>query len=201
MGKIYTVILAAGISSRLGFNKLTLKIDGQTVIKKSIAPFVTGNVEKIIVVTGAEGDNIKRELEGFTLKFINNPHYMEGMSASIKAALPFISDADGVFFHLGDKPFVKQETIHLMLNSYINGGANMVVPVYKNVKGHPVLMCVNPYIEEMRLLKGDKGLREIIEKHLEDVLFVEGDEGNVFDIDNIEDVNILKERGYKIEEG
>jgi molybdenum cofactor cytidylyltransferase len=124
---------------------------------------------------------------------------MEGMSTSIKAALPSLKGADGVFFHLGDKPFVKQETIHLMLNSYINGGANMVVPVYKGVKGHPVLIRISPYFEEMRVLKGDKGLREIVEKHLEDVVFIEGDEGNIFDIDNIEDVNILKEKGHRIE--
>jgi molybdenum cofactor cytidylyltransferase len=201
MGKIYTVILAAGISSRLGFNKLTLKIDGQTVIRRSIVPFLTGGIDRVFVVTGPEEDSIKKELEGFTLKFIENPYYMEGISTSIKAALPFISDADGVFFHLGDKPFVKQETINLMLGLYQNGNVNMAVPLYNDIKGHPVLIGISPYIEEMRLLKGDKGLREIIEKHLEDVLFVEGDEGNVFDIDNIEDVNILKERGYKIEEG
>ena len=61
-------------------------------------------------------------------------------------------------------------------------------------------MNVKPYFSEMESLGGDKGLREIIEKHLEDVVFLEGDEGNVFDIDTIEDIETLKRRGHKIEE-
>jgi CTP:molybdopterin cytidylyltransferase MocA len=54
---------------------------------------------------------------------------------------------------------------------------------------------------EMGFLKGDKGLREIIEKHAEDVIFIKGNEGSLFDIDTIEDVECLKERGYIIEKG
>jgi molybdenum cofactor cytidylyltransferase len=90
--------------------------------------------------------------------------------------------------------------IHRMLAMFMNKNKNILLPQYKGMKGHPVLMNIRPYIKEMMLLEGDKGLREIIEKHLEDVLFIEGDEGSILDIDTIEDINQLKGKGYTIEE-
>jgi len=50
-------------------------------------------------------------------------------------------------------------------------------------------------------LHGDKGLREVIEKHKEDVLFIETDEGALFDIDTADDIRSLTERGYTVEKG
>ena len=64
-----------------------------------------------------------------------------------------------------------------------------------------MLMDVSAYGTEMEFLTGDKGLREIIEKYIEDVIFIEGDEGSLFDVDTIEDIASLKERGYTIEKG
>jgi molybdenum cofactor cytidylyltransferase len=207
MQKIYAVILAAGTSSRLGFNKLTVKIDGQTVITRAIEPFCIESIEKIFVVTNPEASTVRREIEKHFARclslftFIENPDYKDGMSSSVKAALPFIQEADGVLFHLGDKPFIKRETINSMLNIYLRDGAYIIVPEYKNKKGHPVMVKIKPFLEEMKGLAGDKGLREIIDKHREDVVFIKGDEGSIFDIDTVETVNLLRERGYKIEKG
>ena len=44
-------------------------------------------------------------------------------------------------------------------------------------------------------------MREIVDKHRGDVVFIEGDEGNVLDIDTMETINILKKRGYRVEKG
>ncbi|MCX5813229.1 MAG: nucleotidyltransferase family protein [Proteobacteria bacterium] len=207
MQKIYTVILAAGTSSRLGFNKLTVKIDGQSVITRAVESFCVEGIEKIFVVTNPESLEIKKDLEDFFLSrsmpvvLVNNPYYRDGMSSSVKAALPFIEDADSVFFHLGDKPFIKRETISSMLDMYLRDGVRMLIPEYKNKKGHPVMMKIKLYLEEMKVLTGDRGLREIIDKHMEDVVLIKGDEGSVFDIDTVETINLLKERGYRIEKG
>jgi len=201
MKRIFAVILAAGSSRRLGVNKLTIRIDGQSVIRRSVTPFLTAGIEKVIVVTGVGDGRLEAELRGLApVEVVPNPHRMEGMSSSVKAALPFIRGADGVFFHLGDKPFLGREQVNAMLDRFLQGGVHLMVPRFHGEKGHPVLMNTARYFPEMELLQGDKGLREIIEKHLEDVVFLDGDEGNVFDIDTIEDIETLKRRGHKIEE-
>jgi molybdenum cofactor cytidylyltransferase len=207
MQKIYTVILAAGTSSRLGFNKLAVRVDGQSVITRAIEPFCVEYIEKILVVTNPETGSVRQEIEKYFASFIScftfieNHSYRDGMSSSVKAALPFVEGADAVFFHLGDKPFIKKETVRRMLNLYLRKDARIIIPEYKNKKGHPVMVKIKPYFDEMRMLKGDKGLREIVDKHMEDVVFIEGDEGNIFDIDTVETINLLEERGYRIEKG
>lgn len=201
MKPIYTVILAAGASSRLGYNKLLLKIDGETVIRRAIMPFLQPAIEKVFVVTGNAPDAIVRELAGLPLEVIYNKEHVKGMSTSVRASMPFLAKARGVFFQLGDKPFVAGMVIGMMIDAFFTKKAPIVLPVFKGEKGHPVLIDIQRYGNEMEFLEGDRGLREIIEKHSEDVLYIEGDEGNIFDIDSVEEINLLKERGYRVEKG
>ena len=201
MKRIFAVILAAGSSRRLGVNKLLVKIDGQSVIQRSVAPFIAKEIEKVVVVTGSGDERLAEELRGLApVEIVPNPHRLEGMSSSVKAALPFIGGADGVFFHLGDKPFVRREQVGAMLDRFLRDAPHLLIPRFQGQKGHPVLMSAARYLPEMGLLEGDKGLREIIEKHPEDVVFMDGDEGNTFDIDTVQDIEILKRRKHHVEE-
>jgi molybdenum cofactor cytidylyltransferase len=200
MERIITVILAAGTSSRLGFNKLTVTIDGETVIRRSVKPFIMESIYELIVVTGHNHQKIKKELEGLGVSLINNPHYREGMSTSVKAVIPFLEDADALFFHLGDKPFITANSIKAILNQHRSSKARIIAPLYEGKTGHPVLIDAALLRAEIGMIHGDSGLREVIEKYRRDVVFIEGDDGNLFDIDTIEAIDQLRERGYRIEE-
>jgi molybdenum cofactor cytidylyltransferase len=201
MKRFSAIILAAGVSKRLGFNKLTLKMNGESVIRQAVLPFISAGIGKVFIVTGILSQDIREGFTGHAVEFIENKDYALGMSTSVKAALPFITDEEGVFFHLGDKPFLEKEMIYHMIDMYREDRKKIIVPVFNGEKGHPVLMDVGLYSMEIGFLKGDKGLREIIEKHAGDVIFIRGNEGSLFDIDTIEDVERLKERGYIIEKG
>jgi molybdenum cofactor cytidylyltransferase len=201
MKRFSAVILAAGVSKRLGFNKLTLKINRESVIRKAVLPFISAGIGRIFIVTGIQSQDIHEGLAGCAVEFIENKDCALGMSSSVKASLPFITDEEGVFFHLGDKPFLEKEMIFNMIDMYRLSREKIIVPVFNGEKGHPVLMDVSLYSEEIKSLQGDKGLREIIEKHAADVIFIKGNEGSLYDIDTTEDVERLKERGYIIEKG
>ena len=201
MKELCAVILAAGFSKRLGFNKLTLKIDGEPIIRRAVSPFLEAGIGKVYVVTGPSSGALKEGLAGLTVEFVENRENACGMGTSARAALPYIKESKGVFFHLGDKPFPDKEMITEMAGLFRENGEKIIVPVFEGHKGHPVLMDVKPYIEEIKGLAGDKGLREIIENHRENVLFIEGNEGSLFDVDTEEEITILRTRGYKIEKG
>lgn len=201
MKKLYAVILAAGSSKRLGSNKLTLRINGESVIRKAVSPFVSAGIEEIFVVTGVNSQDIQKELAGYPVKFIENKEHLLGMSTSVRAALPFIKDAEGVFFHLGDKPFLKEEILYRMADIYRENKGKTIVPVFQGKKGHPVLIDIKPHENLIESLNGDKGFREIIEKNGDDVICLRGDEGSLLDIDTEEDVISLRERGYSVEKG
>jgi molybdenum cofactor cytidylyltransferase len=200
MGRNIAIILAAGNSSRLGFNKLTITIDGETVIRRSVRPFIAEGIHEVIVVTGHYHQSIKKELEGLGVNLINNPHYKEGMSTSVKAAMPFLEGADVLLFHLGDKPFIAPNSISAILNKYKEGKARIIAPLYEGKTGHPVLIDASLLREEIEMLHGDSGLREVIEKYRRDVVFIEGNDGSLFDIDTIQAIDQLRKRGYRVEE-
>lgn len=197
MNKIRAVILAAGSSSRLGFNKLCVKIDGQAVIRKTVELFMAF-ADRIVVVTGHERERIEHELNGLPVLFAHNVNHSQGMSSSVKTALPHVTDTDGILFHLGDKPFLTKLTIERTLEVFREGGA-IVLPVFNGVRGHPVLVRSRLFLDEMATVEGDMGLRKLVERHADEVRTVEGDEGAVFDIDSQEDIDKLIGRGYRVE--
>ncbi len=153
------------------------------------------------MVTGHERLKVERELIGFKVDLVYNPHHRDGMSSSVRAAIPFLGNADAVLFHLGDKPFIEPEHISIILDKYKSEDGKIVIPVCDGKKGHPVLIDAGIVRDETGALEGDKGLREIIEKHKGDVVFIQGDEGSLFDIDTLDEINYLRKRGYRVEEG
>ena len=135
------------------------------MIRKTVSPFISAGIGKVFIVTGIQSQEIREGLTGCAVEFIENRNYALGMSTSVKASLPFITDEEGVFFHLGDKPFLEKEMLYHMVDIYRENREKIIVPVFNGEKGHPVLMDVGRYSEEIKSLQGDKGLREIIEKH------------------------------------
>jgi molybdenum cofactor cytidylyltransferase len=200
MKRIFAIILAAGSSSRLGFNKLIITIDGESVIRRSVKPFIMEDILKVIVVTGNDPRVIEKEMEDLTVTLIHNPNYKDGMSVSVKAAMPLLEDADAVLFHLGDKPLINSRDVSAIIDTFISGKAGIVAPLFNGMMGHPVMIDTTLLRSNAGMLQGDSGLREVIEKHRKDVVFIEGNDGNLFDIDTIQAIDQLRERGYRVEE-
>jgi molybdenum cofactor cytidylyltransferase len=199
MANLSTVILAAGASRRLGYSKLMLRIDGEAAVRKTVGLFLKADAGEVIVVTGFEKGTVERVLEGLPVKFAHNPCHDSGMSASVRAALPLIEDSDLALFHLGDKPFVSVDAIHHVIRAFNQGTRHIVVPVYHGTPGHPVLIDLGVYRDAMDRVEGENGLKSLLTRYTDDVLFLESEEGTILDVDTEEDVALLRRRGYTIE--
>jgi molybdenum cofactor cytidylyltransferase len=199
MESICTIILAAGASTRLGFNKLCVRVNGEAVVRRTVRLFTEAGTGEIFVVTGSERERVEGELEGFPVTFVHNEHYRDGMSASIRAALPAIRHASLALFHLGDKPFVEAEVIDRVIRAYEAGGSSIIVPVHEGIKGHPVLVDMRKHFRAVAAVEGEGGLRDVIAAAGAQVRFVEGGEGSLLDLDTSEDIVYLEGRGYSIE--
>jgi len=133
--KAECVILAAGLSSRMGKNKMLLEIAGKTVIERCINAFYE-SCSKIIVVTGKYHEDIKQYLMPYTkVNLVYNEDYRQGMFSSVKAGIKHV-EAERFFITPGDYPLLKTDTIRHMLKTT----GNYVVPVYQGEQGHPVLL-------------------------------------------------------------
>jgi molybdenum cofactor cytidylyltransferase len=199
--RLSTIILAAGASKRLGYNKLCVRIDGESVIRRTVRTFMEAGMKEITVVTGHERERIKGELAGMPVTFAHNPRHEDGMSASIKAAMAAVTRSDLILVHLGDKPLVDHDTIRRVVEAVNGHEGGIVLPSYQGQKGHPVLVDVRRHLAGIKALAGEGGLRTLLAEKKEDILFVEGNEGSILDLDTEDDLNALRRRGYNIEKG
>jgi molybdenum cofactor cytidylyltransferase len=91
-------------------------------------------------------------------------------------------------FLLGDQPLVDAALINLLLQRYAGSEKPICVPTHRGIRGNPTLFG-NPLYPEMLNIAGDKGARDIIAAHPDQVLAVEIPDPLVFlDIDRREDV-------------
>jgi molybdenum cofactor cytidylyltransferase len=185
---VSAIVLAAGSGSRMGEQKLLLQIAGRTIIEWVVDAALGSGANEVIVVIGAEGERVRESLGRRAVTVVENAHYMEGMSTSIRAGLDSAAvDTDAVAFLLGDQPFVTSELIDLVLARFAETGAPLVRPIAAGRPAHPVLIGRDLF-PELRRLEGDLGARELIAAHAEQAEFVQLDDGRVaFDIDTLGD--------------
>lgn len=174
------IVLAAGLSSRIGKYKMSLKLGNKTVIESCIESMYD-LCSNIIVVGGYNYNIIWQILKPYKkVKIVLNPCYMEGMFSSVKLALKDVT-AERFFLIPGDYPVIKKETYEKMIKCK----EDIVIPIYGGQKGHPVLIN-SSLIDNILNDTNYKSLRDFI-KYYGFTTFETKDEGILMDIDTMED--------------
>ncbi len=196
IGKCAIVILAAGQSSRLGRPKQLLQFNGKSLLKHSVAEALQTNLP-VIVVTGANANLIKNELEEFNVTIAENKKWKEGMSTSLHcglaAAQNLNKEIDGIIFMVSDQPFVSATLINNLLKAQNNESLPIVASGYAGRLGAPVLFH-KFFFDELMNLQGDTGARKLIEQYKNLATSVSFPAGAI-DIDTMEDYHALLQGG------
>jgi molybdenum cofactor cytidylyltransferase len=166
---ICSVILAAGLSRRMGVQKLLLPFGGKTVIAHIVDQLLTSSVGEVHVVVGHEAERIRAELSGRTISIVTNPNYKSGMLSSVRCGLKNLPEkCRAVMVVLGDQPSIKSELVDRMLKSFAATEKNILVPLYNGKRGHPILFS-GRYRDEILTQYDDVGLRGLLHAHPDDV--------------------------------
>ncbi len=185
---IWALILAAGESKRMGGAKLLLPFGEKTIIETVLDNVIQSKVERILVVLGSAREKTEQKIKSYSLEIIFNPSFRSGMLSSVHAgfqALP--ENAQAALVVLGDQPSISTSVINELIDAYKRTRKGIVLPVYKNERGHPVLIDMK-YRSEIENLSPEVGLRGTVYNHPEDILEVDVETSSIFqDIDYIED--------------
>lgn len=133
---VTAVVVAAGTSSRMGFDKLLYRYDGQPVIAHTVQAFSRHPlVDGIIVVTGANNAAIHKAVAG--LPKVSG--FVPGgatRAASVAAGVAAVQYQDGlVAIQDGARPFVSEAVITEAIRQAARmGGAAPAVPVKDTIK-------------------------------------------------------------------
>lgn len=185
---IYGLILAAGESKRMGQPKLLLPYGEGTVIESVLKAAHGSRLNATLVVCPPRDARILELVERFSFQVVINPQPEKGMLSSVVIGLNRIpQEAEAVVVILGDQPAVASSLIDLLIIGYRVKGSGIIVPVYKQKRGHPVLLDLK-YREEISQLNPEIGLRALLRMYPDDVLEIPVNEpAAVLDIDTPED--------------
>ena len=163
------IVLAAGLSSRMGVQKLLLPFGGKTVIAHIVDQLLASTVDEVHVVVGHQAERISGELSGRAVSIVNNPNYKSGMLSSVRCGLQNLPEkCRAVLVVLGDQPSITTELIDQMLQSFAATEKSILVPLYKGKRGHPILFS-SLYRDEILKRHGDVGLRGLLYGHSDDI--------------------------------
>jgi len=188
MGGIWSIILAAGESKRMGFPKMLLSFNGTTMIETVIGNVTRSNVDNVLIVLGANSDAITGLDINMSVRYCYNDSYKEGMLSSVLCGFRNLpSDFEAVLVFQGDQPLIPPNVINKVIETYRLSGKGIVIPVYNGKRGHPLLID-KKYNDEIEKLNTREGLRSLAYQFSDDVLEVETDDPGILrDFDTYEE--------------
>lgn len=182
--RISAILLAAGLSKRLGRNKLLLPAGGIPVVRRAALALAESSAAEIIAVVGHEAAAVTAALEGLRLRVVHNPGYAQGQSTSLRAGLAQAApDAEGFLFALGDQPLLTAEWVDRLIGAFASApGSTLGAALYHGGgRGNPVLLSAS-LREELARVEGDEGARKILRRleQEERLLAVPAEEADLF---------------------
>jgi CTP:molybdopterin cytidylyltransferase MocA len=199
MRSIPGLLLSAGTSERFGQEKLLAPLPtGERLVERSLRAHITSRVFPLIVVVSPDlGETIVAHPKLFSCsqmaiedkvgrcysfscrwgrgRLIINENHRQGISSSIRAGLSCLMDeerARGILISFADLPFLTPETINVLVDEYLKAGVGMLVPVFEGVTGHPVIVDVNRFQDDINQITGDRGLRALLRRYPKEVKMV-----------------------------
>ena len=177
------VILCSGISKRFGSNKLVADLHGRPVVWYVLSNVRKSGIDSVYIVTNSKNYGI---LESHLPKenYIINRNYKEGLSSSIVCAVDALKDKfNRILIRNGDQPFFKSSLIKNLVSIQDNNPRNIASASFKRYPRNPAIFP-NEFYDQLLLLKGDAGARQVIVENMEKVSLLEiADEMYLFDID------------------
>jgi len=162
---IAALVLAAGRAMRMGSPKLLALLDGRPLLHWVIAAARAARCDEVVVVVGAQADDVAAVAAQADARTVLNARYREGMGTSLAvgiAALP--ADCDAAVVLLGDQPFVTPAMIDALIDAYRTTRRPLVATRSGGVRGTPALLG-RAMFDEAKQLGGDTGGRVLFQRH------------------------------------
>lgn len=207
------VVPAAGASRRMGRPKLLLPAGGETVVGATVRPLVEGGADRICLVVGPltnpnGEDRDAGRLRDWALQHdftvAVNPDPERGMLSSILEGITALGGAahlaaagEVLLVTPADLPGLRPSTVRAVLRARAEADAALAVPVVtlreRAKKGHPLAIAPR-LLPEVADLDLDVGLRQLLDRHPDDLLRVPVDDpGCIRDVDTPEEYRRMQD--------
>lgn len=186
---ISAIVLAAGMSKRMGRSKLNLPWESSTVIGKVIETLLKCEIDEVIIVTGASQAEVLDSLVSKPVRIAYNPRYAEAeMLVSFQCGLKAVNeDFEAVMICLGDQPQMDAEVVNQLIQEYKRTRNPIIVPSYNHRRGHPWILN-RQYWQDVLDLDENCTLRDFLNHHQNEIQYLNVTSPSVlYDLDTPED--------------
>ena len=174
--RVRTVVLAAGSSLRMGWNKLAAPFDGVPLARR-VASALAGL--QPLVVAGPEAAAVLAGLDGVTV-LETSP--TAGPSASLALANGAIAAGATLAVVACDLPFLTADAVEAFVRR-VPEDADLAYPVVNGIPGHPVVWSPTARARMAGLGPDDAPASLRRDRSLRVVALAETDDAYVFDVD------------------
>jgi molybdenum cofactor cytidylyltransferase len=193
---IAAIVPAAGMSTRMGRNKLLLAFRGKPLIARAVDTLLESEIDEIVVVLGHEADRVRETLQGKQVTIVENFDYRQGMSTSIRVGLGAVSSgARAIMIYLPDQPLLEPEDVNRLIRAFAEArehNKSIVVPFFRGQRGNPVILDAS-LIGAILEVVGEVGCKRVIKRNPDKMLMVEmGTDHVVRDVDTMEEYEGLQ---------
>ena len=192
--RVAAIVLAGGLSSRMGEFKVLLPWDNRPVLNTILERLRNARLDETVVVTGHHGDRVRAAIVKEGVRHAHNADYKEGdMLSSLQTGIRALSpEIAACLIVLGDQPQIDTRVINDVLAAYAEGRGPIVAPSYRQRRGHPILIDRMYWPELLDLPRGGAP-RDVINAHADEIAYVNVDNDSILrDIDTPDDY--LRER-------
>ncbi|MBE0582869.1 MAG: NTP transferase domain-containing protein [Desulfofustis sp.] len=191
--KIGAVILAAGLSSRMGAFKPLLELGGKTMLAHGIDVFRGCGIKSILVVAGHRGEEVQTEAQRLGVRCCHNPDFARGILSSVQVAVGNLPKLDGFFLLPVDIPLVRPVTVTALRAAFER--KKVVCPRFGELRGHPPLIPARLFPEILRY-DGNGGLDGLLGRQSKTLPV--WDRGILLDADTADDLVVLERRWSRL---
>ena len=190
--RLFSVVLAAGRSSRFGASKLCQHFRGRPLLAHAAELAEQACPGRSLLVLGNDRENVLAASGGYCRAHLVNEAYAEGMGTSLAAAAQALQHcADGLLVLLGDQPLVTAADVERLIATWRADPARIVTSRFRGTSGPPAIFPAAGF-EELAKLGGDQGAKAIVQSGHYPVMRVDCENAAV-DIDRPSDLDGLHE--------
>jgi ygfJ family molybdenum hydroxylase accessory protein len=181
------IILASGLSKRMGQNKLLMDFKGKKMYQHCINSVKKSDIrQKIVVSAYDEILEYAENMDDFTI--VKNENQTLGQSQSIKMGIAKVKPCLGLVFLPSDMPFITDVFLNKVCDFFMQDTSFIVVPRFEGKNSMPTIFPFSLY-DELSNISGDIGGRNIIKANLSKVRYFDVSEGHILqDIDTMEEL-------------
>lgn len=176
--------MASGFSSRMGTDKLLMKINDKRVIELVIEAARNSNLDEVITIYRLK--EIGDIARSYNIKAVYNRKAKLGQSQSVILGIRN-SKNHSYMFLVADQPCINHLIINELISNYRKNKDKIIIPSHKNEISMPIIFPAK-FKQNLLQIKGDKGGRDIIRNYPESIKMVNIDDWNLLkDLDTMED--------------